>query len=163
MNAVGKIAIGHAADRLGRLNSLFLTTLISALAVLALWLPSSLSPTQIEGRNLFIAFVVFYGVFASAYVSLFPTSLVELFGVQNFASVNGALYMIRGITTLVGTPLAGLLIRNGQDEASPRGYENMSIMVGVLLAVATVAVLWARVEAVLSPLDRAHRRRKWLM
>lgn len=163
-NALGKIVIGHAADRMGRLNTLFLTTFVSAIAVLALWLPASLASAQTSGSALFITFTVFYGVFASAYVSLFPTSLVELFGVQNFVSVNGALYMVRGFATLLGTPIAGLLIRSSQhQQASPRSYENTSIMVGVLLAAATLAVLWARIEATVTLEGGQGHRRKWLM
>ncbi|KIX08522.1 uncharacterized protein Z518_03178 [Rhinocladiella mackenziei CBS 650.93] len=147
-NAIGKIVIGHAADRIGRLNTLLLTTGISAISALVLWLPSSLSQTQSDGRNFFIAFTVLYGVFASAYVSLFPTSLVELFGVQHFASVNGVLYMGRGLATMVGTPVAGALIRSSTNETGPKHYQNTSIMVGVLLSTATMAVLWVRFEAV---------------
>lgn len=163
-NALGKIVIGYAADRMGRLNTLFLTTLFSAIAVLAMWLPSALSTSQSSGSALFIVFTVFYGVFASAYVSLFPTSLVELFGVHNFVSVNGVLYMVRGLATLLGTPLAGLLIRSSQHEkAGPRSYENTSIMVGVLLAGATFAVLWARVEAAIHIEGGQRQGRKWLM
>jgi MFS family permease len=163
-NAVGKVMIGHLADRMGRLNTLVLTTLISAVTALALWLPSSLSTAQSDGRGFFIAFTIFYGIFASAYVSLFPTSLVELFGVQNFASVNGLLYMVRGLATLVGTPVAGVLIRSNQSKTgNPRSYENTSIMVGLLLVAATAAVLWARVEAMIALGDAEQRRRKWLM
>jgi MFS family permease len=165
-NAIGKIVIGHAADKIGRLNALFLTTAISAIATLALWIPSSLSSSQMDGRNLFIAFTVFYGVFASAYVALFPTSLIELFGVQNFASVNGALYMIRGLATLVGTPAAGALIRSGGAQGTrtgPASFENTAIMVGVLLASATVAVLWVRIEAALTGTNLVVRGRKWRM
>ncbi|KAL9620514.1 MAG: hypothetical protein Q9160_004983 [Pyrenula sp. 1 TL-2023] len=113
-NAIGKIVIGHTADRvIGRINTLFLTTAISALTALSLWLPSSLLSSShppktpfppnddaAASRNLFIAFAILYGIFASAYVSLFPASLVELFEVQHFASVNGALYMMRGLATL---------------------------------------------------------------
>lgn len=159
-NAIGKVIIGHAADRMGRLNALFLTTMISAVTALALWLPSCLSSAQSEGRHFFIAFTVFYGIFASAYVALFPTSLVEIFGVQHFASVNGVLYMARGMATLVGTPLAGALIhRSNRVDArasigtTSRGYENASILVGSLLAAATLAVLWLRIEATLG-MDR---------
>lgn len=163
-NALGKIAIGYAADRMGRLNTLVLTTLISAISVLALWLPSCLSTTQSSGSNFFIAFTIFYGIFASAYVALFPTSLVELFGVQNFASVNGLLYMIRGFATLVGTPVAGALIRGyNQKSVGPRSYENTSIMVGVLMVVATLAVVWTRLEATLALDGSQGHRRKWIM
>ncbi|KAJ5703033.1 hypothetical protein N7488_010581 [Penicillium malachiteum] len=161
-NALGKIVIGYAADRFGRLNTLFLTTLVSAISVLALWLPSSMSPSQSTGSTLFILFAIFYGTFASAYVSLFPTSLVELFGVQNFVSVNGALYMVRGLATLLGTPIAGVLIRSNQSQ-SPKSYENTSIMVGILLAAATFAVLWTRFEAVFSMEGAQPNRRKWIM
>lgn len=163
-NAIGKVVIGHAADRMGRLNTLLVTTLISSISVLALWLPSCLSTTQLSGSNLFIAFTILYGIFASAYVALFPTSLVELFGVQNFASVNGLLYMIRGFATLIGTPVAGVLIRgHGQKDVGPRTYENTSIMVGVLLVAATLAVTWVRLEATLSLDGSQGHRRKWLM
>jgi len=150
-NAVGKVVIGFAADRMGRLNTLLLTTLLSALATVGFWLPSARqgdsSPEQ--SRNLFVAFTVFYGIFASAYVSLFPTTLVELFGTQNFASVNGALYMVRGMASMIGTPVGGLLIRSSMAHFSPRSYENMSILVGVFLAGATVSVLWMRIEAMI--------------
>jgi MFS family permease len=166
MNAVGKIVIGYAADRCGRVNTLFATTFISAVVCLGLWLPST-TTTRSDGdgdgdrhggRGLFIAFVLFYGIFASAYVSLFPTSLVEIFGVANYASVNGVLYMLRGVAALVGTPVAGALIRGRDDSAraasssrssmrSPISYEHTSVMVGVLMALATVAVLWVRLEA----------------
>ncbi|KAJ9608458.1 hypothetical protein H2200_007446 [Cladophialophora chaetospira] len=160
-NAIGKIVIGHAADRVGRLNALLLTTAISAIAALGLWIPSSLSSTQSDGRNLFIAFTVLYGIFASAYVALFPTSLIELFGIQNFASVNGALYMVRGLATLVGTPVAGALIRGGSSHQSgPSSYQNATILVGVLLATATVAVLWVRFEAVVGNLVQGRARWK---
>lgn len=163
-NALGKIVIGHVADRMGRLNTLFLATLVSAIAVLALWLPSSLTTSQSSGSALFIVFTVFYGIFASAYVSLFPTSLVELFGVQNFASVNGVLYMVRGFATLLGTPIAGLLIRSSRhQQEGPRNYENTSIMVGVLLAAATVAVLWTRIEAMMTLDGGQGSQRNWLM
>lgn len=162
-NAIGKIAIGFMADRFGRLNTLLFTTFISALSALAFWLPSCVSATQSDGRMLFIVFTVFYGIFASAYVSLFPASLVELFGVQNFASVNGLLYMLRGMATLVGTPVAGVLIRSNQQNSQPKNYQNTSIMVGILLVSAAASVFWVRIEAVLAMEEMGSRRRKWLM
>lgn len=151
-NAIGKIVIGSLADRFGRLNTLFLTTLISAVVTVGLWLPSTAAyGTPHESRGLFIAFTVFYGLFASAYVSLFPTSLIEIFGTQNFASVNGFLYMIRGMATLAGTPVAGVLIHSRSGSSSPLAYQNMSVLVSILLFAATAAVLWVRIEAMIGP------------
>jgi MFS family permease len=148
MNAVGKIAIGYLADRVGRVNTLFATTFISAVVCLALWLPSTFGGE----KGLFIAFAVMYGIFASAYISLFPTSLVEIFGVANYASISGLLYMVRGIASLIGGPIAGVLIRGRESNAGgvPRSHNSFvdtSVLVGVLMALAAVAVLWARLEA----------------
>ncbi|OCK82669.1 putative MFS monocarboxylate transporter [Lepidopterella palustris CBS 459.81] len=160
-SAGGKVVLGYVADRLGRLNTLLVCTLISAAAALGLWFPSTFAGSTEAGdgnsnskaKGLFIAFTVLYGVFAGAYVSLFPTVLVELFGVQHFASVNGFLYMVRGFGTLLGTPIAGALIHSrGTMVAANLGhaskeYEKTSIMVGSLLTAATVSVLWVRLEA----------------
>jgi MFS family permease len=150
-NAIGKIVIGYFADRLGRLNSLFLTTLISAVITVSFWLPSTVYGSTDESRSLFIAFAIFYGVFAGAYVSLFPASLIEIFGVQNFASVNGALYMVRGMATLVGTPIGGALIRSGAVSMTigPQAYINMALLVSLLLFASSVAVFWIRIEAMI--------------
>ena len=160
-NAVGKIVIGYAADRFGRLNTLFLTTLFSAVVTIGFWLPSTLYGDTPNSRSLFIAFTIFYGIFASAYVALFPTSLIESFGVQHFASVNGVLYMVRGLATLVGTPVGGVLIRRSAAASlSPRTYEGMSLLVGGFMFAATAAVLWVRVEAMVGLNREASRRWK---
>lgn len=161
-SAAGKVLLGYTADRAGRLNTLLFCTLVSAATALGLWFPSTRAGQEGEGvgdngraRALFVAFAVLYGVFAGAYVSLFPTVLVELFGVQNFASVNGFLYMVRGFGALLGTPVAGALIRSGGARVTAgfgRGgraaeeYAKSSVMVGALLAAATVSVLWVRLE-----------------
>ena len=146
-NAAGKVIIGSVADRYGRVNTLLATTLISAVASFAFWLPSALDQSQGVSRGLFIVYAIAYGTFASAYVSLFPTSLVEVFGPAQFASVNGVLYMARGLATLVGTPVAGLLIRDSMVSSTlPSAYWRTTVLVGSLLAGASVAVSWVRIE-----------------
>lgn len=148
-NAVGKIIIGFAADRYGRINVLLLSTAISALGSLIFWLPSTQVTALASGRGLFIAYSIVYGFFASPYVSLFPTTLVEVFGIQYFASVNGALYMARGLATLVGTPVAGALIKhNGvAGMVMPEGYLGMTIFISLLLGGAAGGVWWIRWES----------------
>ncbi|KAF2663543.1 MFS general substrate transporter [Microthyrium microscopicum] len=146
-SAVGKVVIGHLADRFGRLNTLAFCTVLSAVTALGLWLPSTLTAGEEKARILFAMFAITYGIFAGAYISLFPIALVELFGVQNFSSVNGVLYMLRGFGSLIGTPTAGALLRDGPGSAS-MGYEKLSTMVGTLMAGAAVAVLWVRIESV---------------
>lgn len=160
-NAVGKIAIGHFADRAGRLNMLFLTTFLSAIFTLSFWLPSTLGGVNSTSQGLFIAFAMLYGTFASAYIALFPTSLVELFGPQHFASVNGVLYMLRGFSTMIGTPVGGVLTRSSAGDIGPRAYLNMSVLVGVLLFATTGACVWVRLEAAVGQAGQTGR--KWRM
>ncbi|KAH8817147.1 MFS transporter, MCP family, solute carrier family 16, member 7 [Xylogone sp. PMI_703] len=158
-NFVSRIAIGWAADKYGRLNALFITTLISAVAVLAFWLPSTFYSHEYQGAVadvLFIFFTILYGAFASAYISLFPACLIELFGVQHFTSVNGALSLIRGIGALLGTPLTGLLIPQQTALILPTAYKHAAVTVGVLMLVASLATGWARLEA-----TTGQKRWKW--
>jgi hypothetical protein len=96
--------------------------------------------------GLFIFFVLLYGSFGSAYISLFPASLIELFGVQHFTSVNGALYLLRGVGALLGTPLTLLLLPSASALSDPGSYERVTITVGVLMFAASMATLWVRIE-----------------
>ncbi|EJU04675.1 MFS general substrate transporter [Dacryopinax primogenitus] len=154
LSALGKIVLGALADRYGRLNMLCFCCIVSAAGVLALWMPSAALPGQ-ETTPLFYGFVVVYGLTAGGYVSLFPTILVELFGVQHFASINGLLYCLRGLGTLVGTPLTSLLLRGyaGQGALADvagipggSGYVESIALNGAVLGAASVGAAWLRVE-----------------
>ncbi|RFU27835.1 hypothetical protein B7463_g8499, partial [Scytalidium lignicola] len=152
-SAIGKVVIGFTADRVGRMNMLLFCTLVSAAVAFGLWLPSTLYGGDGKGKVLFVTFTILYGIFAGAYISLLPTVLVELFGVQHFVSVNGFLYMVRGITSLIGTPVAGALISGSSVSTDSAGmsksYMKTTILIGALLAGATLGVTWARIEAAL--------------
>ena len=158
-SAGGKIALGYMADRWGRLNVLLVCTLVSALSTFALWYPSTMAMEGSVSEDLFISYVVLYSVSAGAYVSLFPTVLVELFGIQHFASVNGLLYMLRGVGTLCGTPGVGALLHRTDGSAIQMrwAFKNPSLMIGSLLANATIGCLWVRIEAVQRPGGRWKR------
>ena len=158
-SAGGKVLLGYIADRCGRLNVLLLCTLLSAASTLVLWLPSTIEMDKHTAMNLFIAYVVLYSITAGAYISLFPTVLVELFGVQNFASVNGLLYMLRGFATLVGTPSAGALIRSNSATTvhSKLAFKSPSVLIGCLLTSATFGCAWIRIEATSQPGSRWKR------
>lgn len=153
-NAIGKIGLGVLADRFGRINMLLITTAISAVASFVFWMPSTLLGAHdlAAGRGLFVTYSIMYGTFASAYVSLFPAALVEIFGPQNFASVNGILYMARGLGTLAGTPSAGATVHSGSHMVAPSAYFGMATMISALLLAASVGVVWVRWENKRSPM-----------
>jgi MFS family permease len=170
----GKVMLGWTADRYGRLNVLWACTTMSAISVFCLWAPASIGAVsnELTKRALFVTYVILYGITSGTYVSLFPPVLFDLVGPvsrpdhcyrptllkspywtfthyqQYFSSVNGALYFLRGIGTLVGTPSAGALIKGGRRSgaASPEGFLHAIIMTGLLLAASAVCVGWVRVE-----------------
>lgn len=156
-NAIGKICIGLIADRFGRINTLIVTTMVSSFGILVFWLPSSLLQQDGRAKGLFFAFTLSYGLFASGYISLFPASLIELFGFEEFAKVNGFLYMVRGVTVLFGVPLAGLLTNHsvnrqpGSVKASDSGYWKMAIMIGVLLFASSISAYCAKFDKRVHP------------
>jgi MFS family permease len=151
-NFVSRIILGWVADKFGRLNTLFATTFLSAIVVLTFWLPSTFCASgqascSAAADALFIIFAILYGSFAGAYISLYPASIIDMFGVQNFTSVNGSLSLIRGMGALLGTPLTGLLVPQATALTAPTTYVHAVITVGILLFVASVATIWARLEA----------------
>ncbi|CEI60063.1 hypothetical protein FVEN_g8146 [Fusarium venenatum] len=148
-NAIGKVAVGFIADRLGRLNSFFLTSLLTAFICVGIWIPSTLvgDINEATARSLFVSFTVLYGLLASAFISLFPAALVELFGVQELPQIAGVMYMLQGLATLVGTPVAGVLVRGEGVSRNPSDYTSMAAWTGALMALAAIAVAGVRLEA----------------
>ncbi|SGZ56377.1 CIC11C00000002367 [Sungouiella intermedia] len=128
VNAISKVVLGHFADNIGKINMLTLCCGMSMITVYALWL--------IPNRSTFISFVVLYGVTSGPIISLIPACLSETFGVQTYYSVSGMLYLFRGIGNLLGSPIAGLLIKGNPGNTS--SYFNVIQYTGAALAASTI-------------------------
>jgi hypothetical protein len=83
-------------------------------------------------RDLFLAYDSIYGLTAGAYVSLFPAALAKQFEIQEFASINGLLYMIRGFGTLTGTSVGAALVGNSK-ALSVSSFERAFLFAGVFV------------------------------
>ncbi|OBZ78981.1 Monocarboxylate transporter 12 [Grifola frondosa] len=153
VNSVARIAMGILADRVGRQNTMIFSVLLSGVSVFALWYDAS--------RSQFLAFIVLYGILAGGYNALLPTTITEVYGVQNYASVNGFIYFIRGLGALFGAPIAGLILGSHQRGASSSlgssgpsmqvsleklraRYNEVAIFDGILLLAAGVSVAYVR-------------------
>ncbi|RCK65916.1 putative transporter MCH4 [Candida viswanathii] len=137
VNAGSKIFIGSLADTFGRLNTLIVCSVLSAAFVFGLWLPGL--------RETFLALVVLYGVFSGAIISLLPSILIEIFGMNMYSQLSGILIFARGVGVIIGSPIgATLIVANG---ARPKDYVHAIIYNGALLAASAVCltVLWASV------------------
>ncbi|KIJ13824.1 hypothetical protein PAXINDRAFT_116785 [Paxillus involutus ATCC 200175] len=136
--------MGVLVDRVGRQNMRQSRVMFSALSVLALWYDAP--------RARFLAFSVFYGAYAGGYNALLPTTITDVFGVQNYAAVNGVIYFIRGIGMLFGAPVAGAILGSHSRSASMLGssmnlrkrYHEVVWFDGILLIGATFCVAYLR-------------------
>jgi MFS family permease len=160
VNSISRISMGILADSVGRQNTMIggvrfllrpssqispasLQVLLSALSVFALWYDAT--------RDRFVAFVVMYGIYAGGYNALLPTTITDIYGVENYSRVNGFIYFIRGLGSVLGAPIAGLILGSFQraGHAQTAGvlrsrYERVVVYDGVLLLAAGVCVAYVR-------------------
>ncbi|KAJ6595197.1 MFS general substrate transporter [Mycena vulgaris] len=144
VNSVSRIAMGLLADGVGRQNTMICGAFLSSLSVFALWYDAS--------RARFIVFVVMYGINAGGYNALIPTTITEIYGVENYARVNGFIYFVRGLGSLLGAPVAGLILgshKRGGGEADLAGglrarYGHVVVYDGLLLLCAGMCVAYVR-------------------
>ncbi|KAL0579926.1 hypothetical protein V5O48_002097 [Marasmius crinis-equi] len=146
VNSVSRVLMGLLADYVGRQNTLIGGVILSALSVFALWYDAPL--------DRFISFVVLYGIYAGGYNALLPTTITEIYGIENYASVNGALLFIRGLGSIFGAPLAGLILGShtrtsfGNSEVDSKAlrkkFNDVVVYDGVLLMASALCVLYVR-------------------
>ncbi|KAH7911622.1 major facilitator superfamily domain-containing protein [Hygrophoropsis aurantiaca] len=144
VNSVSRVSMGVLADKVGRQNTMIMSVILSALSVLALWYDAP--------RTRFLAFTILYGVYAGGYNALLPTTITEVFGVGNYAAVNGVIYFVRGVGTLAGAPIAGIILGShsrsvgngfmGMDLQDK--YKKVVLFDGALLVAASVCVAYVR-------------------
>ena len=75
------------------------------------------------------------------YNALIPTTVIEVFGTQAYASVNGFIYFVRGLGALWGSPVGGTLIHAA---GSPEAYANLIWYDFALLILASICVFGVR-------------------
>ncbi|KAJ7731423.1 major facilitator superfamily domain-containing protein [Mycena maculata] len=143
VNSVSRVAMGVLADGVGRQNTMTCAAFLSSLSVLALWYDAP--------RARYTTFVVMYGIYAGGYNALVPTTITEIYGVENYARVNGAIYFVRGLGSLLGAPVAGLILgshtRGGTNAGVSgvlRRYEHVVLYDGLLLFCASACIAYVR-------------------
>jgi len=111
---------------------MILTTVLSSVIVLALWLPS-------HGNVLIITFAGFYGFFSGAFVSLGPAVIGQISEIREIGVRTGTVYALVSIAALMGSPIAGALVsrKHGQ-------FQYLQIFCGVTMVVGTALFVAAR-------------------
>ncbi|KAJ2078233.1 hypothetical protein H4R24_004622 [Coemansia sp. RSA 988] len=99
----GRLLVGISADYMGPLNALIVSTLMSTIAVLVMWLP-------FKSLEVMIAAAVVFGFFSGSLVSLVPVVTANLFGIKRIPSILGLLLISYMIGMLISSPVGGALL-----------------------------------------------------
>lgn len=118
-SVVGRVVAGWVADRAGRFNTMIVTTYLSALFVLAAWIPAKSTAS-------FIVFAVLVGFTNGAYVALTSSLVAQISDIKKIGTRNGTNWFMYGIGALIGTPISGALIQRDNG-----GYLCMQIFAGL--------------------------------
>ncbi|KAJ2664317.1 hypothetical protein IWW48_000834 [Coemansia sp. RSA 1200] len=100
---VGRIATGILGDRVGTLNTMFVTFLISAVSLFAIWLP-------FKSLGTLVASAVVFGIASSSIDTLLPVVTAELFGIERLSSILGLMFISYTIGTFISAPVGGVLL-----------------------------------------------------
>ncbi|KAJ1830497.1 hypothetical protein LPJ63_004892 [Coemansia sp. RSA 2711] len=131
----GRVAMGLIGDKVGSLNTLLVTTLISCLSILVLWLPFS-------GFGPFLASAVIFGLCSGAIVSLIPVITANIFGVERLPSIIGLLMLAYMTGGLISSPPAGAMLDKYGHGTS---FSSIIIYDGVFLAASTICDIFLRI------------------
>ena len=110
-------------DRVGRFNIMIMTTFLSAILVLALWIPA-------QGNVPIIIFAAAYGFSSGTFVSMVPSLTAQISDIRQIGVRNGTNFFIVAFAALCGNPIGGALTSRDQGE-----YTYLQIFSGVTMAV----------------------------
>lgn len=100
----GRILPLWVGDSYGRFNAMTMTSLVSAILVLALWIPANTNATN-------LVFAALYGFFSGTFVAMIPALIAQVCSdVKKLGSYMGASYLVICPAILIAQPVAGALI-----------------------------------------------------
>lgn len=132
---VGKISSGSIGDYIGRANIAFITTAMTGVMCLAVWLTVT-TPAGIW------AFAAMFGYFGGGYMSTIPGVLGQVVGMEEIEAANGMLFFAWFFGGLLGSPICAALIN---DKSHQPTYNHAIIFGGVLMVFAGLLMLAVRV------------------
>lgn len=113
---------------------MLITSTLSAVLVLCLWLPVGANVTAD------IVFTAAYGFSSGAYVSLGPSLVAQISDVKEIGLRTGTVFLFVGVAVLAGSPIGGLLV--GEDKG---GFGGLQGFCGGAMVLGSVGFGLARV------------------
>ncbi|KAG0327444.1 hypothetical protein BG000_000961 [Podila horticola] len=134
INAVSRICLGVAADKLGRTNTLFTCCFLAGLSCMAIWSVSTNMTTL-------TVFMVCYGLFGGGFISIFPVVVAQVVGVERLSGALGLLYFGNVVGNLLGAPIATAIINAQGGE-----YLGAILFAGAAPVIAAFFILMVRFQ-----------------
>ncbi|KAF6808099.1 putative monocarboxylate transporter [Colletotrichum musicola] len=129
----GRIFSGIMGDRIGKYNIFIVVCYLTAVWILALWIPAS-------SDGALVAFAVLFGFCSGAYVSLIAPLVAAISPFNEIGFRTGITFLTNSIGGLTTNPINGAIL------AGPSGWVGIKVFAGVFCVAGTTAILMARVH-----------------
>jgi OFA family oxalate/formate antiporter-like MFS transporter len=129
-NAGGRILSGWLSDAVGRLQTLRLMILVSAIGMFVLANLSAIGPIYV------LLFLVYYCY--GTCLSVFPSTTADFFGTKNLGVNYGWVFTAWGVAGIVGPMIAGYMFR------TYKVYTGAFYAAGILAVIAFIAMMIAK-------------------
>jgi MFS family permease len=127
-SAVGRILLGFAADRVGKLVMLQFTVFGAGVTALC-WMACTSFSTL-------LVIAISYGMFSGGFFSTIPLVCAELFGIQSISALIGLLYTANAFGNLISAPLGGMIVDYSGD------YKAAIAVTGTCILIASIIYLF---------------------
>lgn len=130
----GRTVPNYIADKVGRFNVMLVMTTLSAILVLALWLPA-------RGNAALTTFAALFGITSGAIIGLGPVLIVQISPMSELGYRVGTVLAFAAVGTLTSPPIGGAIA------ASDGGsYTYTSVFSGVSFLIGTFGLAALRVR-----------------
>ncbi|KAL1920323.1 uncharacterized protein VTP21DRAFT_1469 [Calcarisporiella thermophila] len=143
VNSLARILIGLTADHFGRINVMFICTLLAGAVTMIVW-------PLAKSFEVMMVFVVFYGFFGGGFISLYPAVIADLVPPKDIADAVGMIYFVNLFGNLFGTPIAGALF----DITGRTSFVPLAEFCGGLTLFSSIFILILRIWIDRNPLKK---------
>ncbi|WWC90061.1 uncharacterized protein L201_004994 [Kwoniella dendrophila CBS 6074] len=136
-STISRIPSGLIADKIGPYNISIIANIILTIVLWLLFISKSIKST--------IIICIFFGISSSTFVSLQAPIIAKLCNDIRFVGTYvGMISFIGAFAQLIGPPSSGALLGSGSEKDQLKNFPNTIILSGVLLLIATVSLIIAR-------------------
>ena len=139
----GRIIPGILSDKFGRYNIFVVVAFLTAILILALWIPASSN----IGLMLFAGF---FGFASGAFISLGPALIAQISPIHKIGIRQGLLFAVMSVGALTTSPIGGAIV--SQENGS---FTGVKVFAGVMCFAGSTLALLARFSAIgLNPMKK---------